>query len=467
MVTRRTGQACLRMIALSVVGGLLLAGGGRPVAAAPDAAKIGHIVVIIQENRSFDSLYGSFPGANGRANAGAAATQVDRDGNPYAALPQPLDNSGKPLPYQPDPRFPAEMPNGPYLMSDFVKQNELHGDTWHRFYQEQLQINGGKMDKFAAWSDNPGLTMGYWETEQLPLTDYARRFTLLDNFFHSAFGGSFLAHMWLICACTPTFPNSPPEMRAQLDEQGVLVKDGELSPDGDVINTAYTSFTPHPATVPPERLLPPQTMPTIGDRLTEKGVSWAWYAGGWNDAIAGQPSPLFKFHHHPFAYFERYGDGTEQRALHLRDEQEFVKAVADGSLPAVSFVKPIGADNEHPGYADLQRGQLHVVDLLRAIEASPIWNDTVVIVTYDENGGLWDHVAPPKIDRWGPGTRVPTLIVSPLARKGVVDHTQSEHASILALIETRFGLAPLAERDAKADNLLGVLDLPEAAARTP
>ena len=427
---------------------------------APAGEAIKHIIVIVQENHSFDNIFGQFPGADGIANAGATTVQVGKDGNPYPTLPQPLSNSGTSPPFPPDPRFPADLPNGPFLLNTYVRPDEKTGDTWHRFYQEQLQIDGGKMDGFVAWSDNGGLTMGYWDTSQLPLTRYAEQYTLMDNFFHSAFGGSFLAHTWLICACTPIFPDAPEAMKAKVDASGFVVKDGELSPGGHVVNTAYTVYTPHPSNVPPERLLPPQTMPTIGDRLNEKGISWAWFAGGWDDALAGQPDPQFKFHHQPFAYFQRFGDGTEQKQIHLRDEKEILPALQDGSLPAVSFVKPIGQDNEHPGYADLQRGQQHVVDLLRAIEQSPVWNDAVVIVTYDENGGQWDHVAPPKIDEWGPGSRVPALIISPFARRGYVDHTQAEHTSILALIEWRYGLQPLGTRDASANNLTQTLTLP-------
>ena len=93
------------------------------------------------------------------------------------------------------------------------------------------------------------------------------------------------------------------------------------------------------------------------------------------------------------------------------------------------------------------------------IEKSPLWKDTVVVITYDENGGMWDHVAPPKIDKWGPGTRVPTLIISPLAKKGYVDHTPYDTTSILKLIETRHGLEPLGTRDAGANDLTNALDL--------
>ncbi|GIW11843.1 MAG: acid phosphatase [Dehalococcoidia bacterium] len=384
-----------------------------PAAAARELDQIGHLVVIYQENWSFDGLYGLFPGANGIANAGEAIRQVDKNDIPYRVLPQPM-NGGRP-----DPRFPADLPLQPFNLADYVPPSERTGDLVHRFYQEQYQINGGRMNKFVAWTDGGGLVMSYYDARTLPEGQLAQQYTLADNFFHAAFGGSFLNHQFLICACVPTFPEAPAAMRAVLGPDGLLVRDGAVTPDGYVVNTAYTVFSPHPAHADPATLVPPQTAPTIGDRLSEQGVSWAWYAGGWDDALAGRPDPLFQFHHQPFAYFANYGDGTPGRAQHLKDERDFLLALAQGTVPAVSFIKPLGPDNEHPGYASLLQGQQHVVELVRAIQSSSIWPDTVIIITYDENGGRWDHVAPPVIDRWGPGTRVPAILVSPFARRGI------------------------------------------------
>jgi phospholipase C len=237
-------------------------------------------------------------------------------------------------------------------------------------------------------------------------------------------------------------------MVAQLDARGVLIpgtrQDAEVTPDRYAVNTVFPAHPPYPANVPSERRLPPQTAPTIGDRLSERGVSWAWYAGGWNDAVAGRPAKLFQFHHQPFAYFARYAPDTPERARHLKDEADFFGDLATGSLPTVAFVKPIGDDNEHPGYATLAAGQKHVARL---------WPHAVIIITYDEHGGRWDHVPPPVIDRWGPGLRVPTVIISPFAKRGFVDHTPYETVSILKLIETRWGLPALDERDRRANDL--------------
>jgi phospholipase C len=99
--------------------------------------------------------------------------------------------------------------------------------------------------------------------------------------------------------------------------------------------------------------------------------------------------------------------------------------------------------NQHPGYTDVLSGDIHIAELVSLIKASPLWSSTAIIITYDENGGFWDHVAPPAGDRWGPGTRIPTLIISPRAKRGFVDHTLYDTTSIIKLITRRFGLEPL------------------------
>src|SRR5215813_14072552 len=425
--------------------------------AAEGIEKIDHILVIYMENRSFDNLYGLFPGANGLAQAGETATQVDKDGKPYQALPAVIDTTKKPP--AADERFPMDMANKPFDIGKYVSMDEKTGDMVHRFYQEQQQIDGGKMDKFAAYSDAGGLVMGYYDASKTALWAYAQKYTLADNFFHAAFGGSFLNHIYLVCVCAPKYPNAPADMVAQLDGSGMLAKDGAVTPDGYAVNTIQTSYQPHSAKITdPAKLLPPQDGVTIGDRLSEKGVSWAWYSGGWDDALAGKPDQLFQFHHQPFAYFKQFGDGTDAKKQHLKDEADMLAAIADGSLPAVSFWKPIGKENEHQGYANVLSVNHTVAEVLKQLEQSPLWASTAVIITYDENGGAWDHVAPPKIDKWGPGTRVPALIISPFAKKGFVDHSQMETVSILALIEKRFGLQALNSRDGGAANMLTSFD---------
>lgn len=419
--------------------------------------RIETLVVIVLENRSFDHLFGEHPGADGLKNAASAPPQVDEQGRPYAALPRPMDTGKKPP--APDLRFPDDLPNAPFDIGRYVPIAEPTQDLVHRFYQQQAQINGGRMDRFALVSDARGLAMGYYRTADLPLAAEARRYTLCDRFFHAAFGGSYLNHQWLVAAATPVFPDAPAEMVARLDPAGELVQDGAVTPDGYAVNTIYSAQTPHPEAAPARALLPAQTMPTIGDRLSDARVSWAWYAGGWSDAVAGRPSPSFQFHHQAFSYFARYAEGTRDRAEHLKDEEAFWADAAAGRLPAVSFVKPLGEASEHPGYSDVMAGELHALRVIDAVRGGPQWDGAVIVVTWDENGGFWDHVPPPVVDRWGPGARVPTLVISPFARRGFVDHTQYDTTSILALIEHRWKLRPLTSRDAAASDLSAALEL--------
>ncbi len=432
------------------------AGGHPTVQADGSFDRINHIIVIYQENWSFDSLYGSFPGANGLQNASTTMTQVDKSGQPYTVLPQPINTSASPP--APDARFPANLLVRPFDLRLYVAPDQQSGDLVHRFYQEQYQIDGGKMDKFVAWSDAAGLVMSYYDASDMPEGQLAKQYTIADNFFHAAYGGSFINHFWLVCACTPRFPNAPAAIVAKLGADGVMTQDGQVTPDGDAVNTSYSVNSPHPKNVDAARLLPNQSIPTIGDRLSEKNVTWSWYAGGWNNAVAGNADSLYQYHHQPFIYFANFADGTPAKATHLKDEQDFIATLSSNSLPAVSFIKPLGPDNEHPGYTNLQRGQQHVADLVHAVQTSQYWSDTAIIITYDENGGRWDHVAPPKIDSWGPGTRVPAIVISPFAKRGFVDHTQYDTTSILKLIETRWGLAPLGTRDAAANDMANAFD---------
>jgi phospholipase C len=210
-------------------------------------------------------------------------------------------------------------------------------------------------------------------------------------------------------------------------------------------------------------LLPAQTRPTIGDRLSEKGIAWAYYADGYDAAVAagkaGKKAADFSYHHQPFTYFKRFVDSPGQRAAHLKDKADLLRDIAAGTLPPVAFYKPMGGKNMHPGMnrSSVAAGDEDAADLVAAIIAGPQWRNTMVVVTTDENGGFWDHVAPPKGDRFGPASRIPALIISPFSEGGRIDHTEYETVSILKLIEERFGLEPLGERDARANSLAKAL----------
>jgi acid phosphatase len=483
---------------------LLLAACATIPAREPSLEAIQTIVVIYAENHSFDNMYGLFPGANGVANATAQQkTQVDHDGKPLAHLP-PVFVRGKP-----DPKFPNALPNGPFRIDqppvNVTIDQMVPVNPTHAYWNSIEQVNAGRNDRFVAMSNGGAWTMGYYDGSSQKVWQWARRYTLADNFFMGAFGGSFLNHQWLVCACTPVFRDAPAALRPQLDADGrvkrrpespasvldgpVAIFDGDVTPDGYAVNTLQPAYQPSgtaPAAGgsldladPAKNPLPPQTAATIGDTLSAKNVSWAWYSGEWNNALADgrrpptekrtliynrdRSRPIFEAHHQPLNYFASFAPGTEARARHLKDGADFLAAIDAGTLPQVAFYKPAANLTQHPSYTTIQSGDVHIAALLERLEKSPQWKSMVVIVTYDENGGYWDHVPPPSGpgwgDRWGPASRVPTLVVSPFARRGYVDHTSYDTTSILKLITRRFGLEPLPGVRRNTGDLTGALDL--------
>ena len=460
----------------------------------PNLNAIQNIVVIYAENRSFDVLYGLFPGANGLANA--KTPQKDRDGSVMRELPPiwtGLTAAGVTPPIT--QAQTAHLPNQPFAIDDpkgfNASLNVTTRDLWHRFYQNQMQIDGGANDRFVAWADSGALVMGHYDGSKLKMWNVAKEYTISDNFFMGAFGSSFLNHQWLICACVPVYPNADKSVAKSsisvVESDGVTLKiaanspksavdgiprfvnDGNLTPDFRAVNTMQPPYQPSGNPPAPggnatladpanPTTLPPQTAKTIGDLLSEKGVSWAWYSGAWKATLEGKnarPVPNFQFHHQPFNYFKTFAPATSERAKHLKDGglvgSEFLKAIDAGALEQVVFYKPQGNLNEHAGYASVQAGDEHIAEIVSHLQKSPQWSHMVVILTYDENGGFWDHVSPPKGDRWGPGIRIPAIVVSPFAKRHFVDHTPYDTTSILRLITERFGLPILpgiAARDA-------------------
>ncbi|HLX81425.1 MAG TPA: acid phosphatase [Burkholderiales bacterium] len=463
-----------------------------------DLARIDTIVVIYAENRSFDHLYGLFPGAEGIAQATAEQkTQLDFGGKPLPHLPPTWENG------KPSARLATEkLPNGPFRIDAPPingRLNEVLPSPWHLYYQNREQINGGRNNMFAAMANVGGWAMGYFDGSQMKVWKWAQEYTLADHFFMGAFGGSYLNHQWLVCACTPADPGAPEFVKAQLDGQGrlktapgspasaldgpVQLLDGRASPDGYLVNTSQPPYQPSgipPAPAGSRDLADPTHFPatpytnrTIGDTLSAKGISWAWYSGGWNAALAdgrqdpkvkrsviytrSDTSPNFQPHHQPFNYYARFAPGTADRERYLKDETEMLAAIDKGTLPQVAFFKPAGRYTEHPSYTDVVSGDEHIAMLLERLKKSPQWDKMAVIVTYDENGGFWDHVPPPSGagwgDRWGPGSRIPAIIVSPYAKRGYIDKTTYDTTSILKFITLRFGLEPLPGVREKAGDL--------------
>ena len=472
------------------------------------------VVVIYAENRSFDNMYGLFPGANGipgrnPSSVGGYAPQRDFDGKVLTVLPPAwggLTANGQPVTLT--QAQSTGMPNRPFQIDDdkglngsnvVVGQHIITRDLVHRYYSNIAQINGGRNDGFAAWSDAGALSMGYYDGSRMQLWKLAQQYTLADNFFMGAFGGSFLNHQYLICACAPTYPNadaadSPAKdsiTQIETDANGKFVrfvpadnmpasvlagaprykKDSTLTPKDAsgmfyAVNTMQPAYQPSyvaPAATGDARYadpskattLPPQTQPTIADTLDAKGVSWAWYAGGWNTVASGTTearkqmysgSINFQTHHQPFNYYTALDPATHAaaRSAHLKDfDTSFLADAAAGKLPSVAFYKPQGGLNQHAGYANVSDGDAHIAEVIQKLQQSPQWAHMLIVVTYDENGGFYDHAPVPVGDFVGPGTRIPALIISPFAKKGYVDKTPYDTGSILRFITRRWGLTPL------------------------
>lgn len=426
--------------------------------------KIEHIIIIYQENRSFDSLFGTFPGAEGIPPIEKINPQIDFEGKPYPELPRPR------LQGEVDIRFPVHIANAPFNMEPYLRispHQAITGDPVHRFYQNIGQIHGGRNDRFVAFANQDslntkavgGLVMGHIDGVHLTTGKLAQEYVLCDHFFQSGFGGSSLNHFLLISGSPLYWQNPPsnvPGLIAKIDEHENLLEDGAVTPDGWLVNNIQSL---DPNWMEGKGWPPYQTFTTIGDRLTEKGISWKWYAE-FQNLIGLNPMASKKLRQdwyiaQPFRYFKNYALGTEEEKKHLVDYVEFHQDLRLNQVPKLSFIKLAAPFDEHPLTSPLLSGQKKVTELVKLIQENPIWDHSLIIITYDENGGFWDHVPPPARDEFGPGTRIPAIVISPFSKKSYVDNTHYETLSLLKMIETRFDLAPLNQRDANAPNFLG------------
>ena len=365
-----------------------------------------NVVVIYGENRSFNNLFADFPGIEKPLSALKPDDylQRDRDGSVLSNLPpvwggvnqvgpQTLDG----VTYPSGTQFQEHLPNAPFALKGPQGEDLPLGlvtrDLWHVFYQNQMQINGGKNDRFVAWADSGGLTFGHYAQTRysLRLWDVAKEFVLCDNFFQGAFGGSYLNHQYLISAQVPFYPDAansvaksqiatlqsddPTDTRLKpLEHSPASAMTGPpqfgpslLTPDGYAVNTMAPPYWPTWIRDPQRpdyakadlpSVLVPQTHEHIGDKLSKKNVDWAWYGGAWQatideykDSGAIPKIPNFQYHHQPFNYFKRQGpENPVERSKRLRDgglgdESSTNKFLADaeaGKLPAVTLLQTSG-----------------------------------------------------------------------------------------------------------------------------
>ncbi len=375
------------------------------VAAARD--KIEHVVFLIKENRTFDTMFGTYPGADG-------VTQG-----------QTCDGQTLPLAHATD----------------------RVDDAGHSFADGITAINGGRMDCFDP--------IGFVQYQQADIPNYwsyAQHFTLADRFFSSIYGPTGVEHLWTFASqsdrfvdherpgqfgtgrrefcddpselafALPTLDRAGQERLFRLEEQGAT---------GAAEIQRY--YRPR---------WPCTDVAVLPDRLEAAGLSWKDYLGE-NEWV----QPLRMVRH---VRFSSMYDNVVTPPQFLQDLQT-------GDLPAVSWLTPPFGQSDHPP-TSMCEGENWTVQYLNALMESPEWSSTAVVLTWDDFGGFYDHVAPPHVDLYGLGPRVPALVISPYARAGSIDHTTYEFASVLRFIETIFDLPPLTSRDANADDMLDAFD---------
>ena len=262
------------------------------------------------------------------------------------------------------------------------------------------------------------LTMGYHDDEDIPYSwNLADQFVLFDNYFSSAHTGSITNRMFSVSG-------GPGSEFNRIPEKGF----------GDI--------------------------PTIFDKLQERGISWKYYIKDYDPDLNYRNLQELDYlppqvQWVPLLGFDRFLDDPDLFSR-IVDLDEYYIDLENGTLPSVSYVLLLGA-TEHP-ISDLLLGQRTTRTMVQMLMQSDAWESSALLITYDDWGGWYDHVAPPQVDKYGYGFRVPTLLVSAYARQGYIDHTQLDHTSILKFIEENWGIQPLAERDAKANNFLSAFD---------
>ena len=476
-------------------------------ASAPSFQAIDHIIVIFQENRSFDHYFGTYQNTqagsvtnlldkNGRIGHRFIGLQKNPAGIPYTTLPVPTHIPGF---------FGAQLPNAPFPLASYIPASaNVPWDPGHRFFRMAAEMHNGKMDRFVALAMNhnahlsrralrtlpaerlafdlarpSGPVLGFYERRDIPFYHkLADEYVLFDHFFQAATGGSTTNALYLVSGRSCRNPHAPKDARSPYDPRmlGLQHSFFDLPYDrrGMLINDLPPVQGPKGTDQKALHLSPPpaeQTYDNIGDRLTQAGVSWVWYNENWDivkkwalktafgpgeGSAVIDTGKLYVAHHNPFQYYPRWQHYVKRG--HMRGVGDFLGDAKAGRLPHVAFIKATAVHDEHPAGCAPQRGMDWVQELLAAVGRSSAWERTAVFVTYDEGGGFWDHVAPPQLDAYVLGTRVPALLVSPYARKGYVDHHLSDTSSILNFIETRFGLPSLTRRDARAYDFAGAFD---------
>jgi len=366
---------------------------------------IKHVVIIIKENRSFDNMFGTFPGANG------ATSGIAQGGKRIALKREPL----------------------------------VSPDIVHGWISSRKAIDHGLMDGFYKLAKG---NISYYQFLQQDIPNYwqyAQNFALADNFFESMYGGSFPNHIYFAAADSAHIIDNPTPN-----------KDGGIASWGCDSEPGSTAPQVNPATGTIKNIFPCVDIPTLPDELNAAGLSWRYYS-----AIAGQYgytwSVLDAIKH------IRFGN---QWATNVLPVNNFIGDVQRGQLADVTWITPVGNYSDHPPN-NVCVGEGWTVEIINAIMQSSFWDSTAIFLTWDDFGGYYDHVPPPSVDFFGLGIRVPTIVISPYVKHGtpaqpLVQHGVYEFSSMLSFAETVFSLPPLTLRDQQTSNMMEAFDFNQA-----
>ncbi|OLB90425.1 MAG: hypothetical protein AUH25_04925 [Thaumarchaeota archaeon 13_1_40CM_38_12] len=396
----------------------------KPIAHAK--SPIEHIIFIVQENHSFDNYFGTYHGSNGIT----PKIRIPIDpGNTSLGYVTPFNLDIKQAVYLVGDELPPGISEPEKVASAadaFHFENVFGPSLEHSWRVAHESWDNGKMDGFV-YAEKSKSTMGYYDSRVIPYYwDYADNFVLDDNFFSSLMGPSFPNHLYIASGNSGDVRDNPNHQK-ELESYHL-------------------------------------TWSTLAERLSFYEISWTWYDGSRNPVAPTiwNVLPLFN-------YFKNHPDQLEQ---HVKHTTRLLDDLSNDNLPSVSWVIPgswkppnlpkecmsSNVDvSEHPP-TRIDCGMDYVVTLVNAIMESDYWNSTVVIITWDDYGGFYDHVPPPQVDRNGFGFRVPTLVISPWSKHHFVDHTQYEFASMLKLVEHNFGIEPLTDRVMNAQDMMYSFD---------
>jgi phospholipase C len=407
----------LALVFLSGCGG---GGGGAGITAPPTQAppQIQHVVIIVQENRSFDNLFNGFPGSDtvpsGKLSTGAM----------QALTPQ---------------RF------------------EEPTDISHSHPNWYAQYSGGNMyfDKGGPQGDTL-LPYSYVpQSETVPYWTLAKQYTIADRMFQTNTGPSFVAHQYLIAATSEYATGHFADENPGNDNKGAPLLRAWGCDNASTVRVAQLGSTPGTDDPGP---YPCFDYKTLGDELDANNISWRYYAPALG--AAGEQSGYIWSAYSAINHIRFGADWTRNV---ISPNSQILTDVANGNLASITWVTPTLADSDHAGSL-ANTGPEWVASVVDAIGKSQFWDTTAILLTWDDWGGWYDHVVPPQLDSMGLGFRVPLLVISPYAKHGYVSHVQHEFGSLLHFTENTFGVAPLTKEDSRADTLLDCFDFTQSPA---